>query len=281
MTRLDIDRKFIFTITPGHSGTTWLRDLLAINLPDSRVFHEILGYDRFGVDTPDVSHMTLFNSQGNVEHVRAFWRQKAKRIISQPVRWYGETSHLLAKSGLMENIELFASKGQVYILCLDRDLLNLVRSMRRRHDMVNKGNQWLWHLDPDYPRKLVAKEFFMPYGLDGIRLWYGCEMRARAAYYRLLLAEDERVKFVSTSIESLGERAGLAGLFAQLGLPMAPEEIEMPARSNVSGGEHSAGREPIADVIRQMHFDPEKLAGDYLARGYRLGLELATDGLEK
>jgi hypothetical protein len=273
------DRIFLFTITPGHSGTTWLTDLLAANLPDSTVYHEILGYDRFGVDTPDLSHMTLFNSQGNVAPVRAFWQRKAERILSGSGRWYAETSHLLAKCGLLENIDLFTRHGRVFIVCLDRDLLALVRSMRRRHDMVNKGNQWLWHLDPDYPRKLVADEFFQPHGIDGLRLWYGCEMRARAAYYRLLLGETPGLSFVQVSLESLGSEAGLMALFDFLEVEyQRPRTLSIPSPRNASGHTHDGADEPIARVIEGMHFDPVQIASSYIDSGYRLGVDLGGAG---
>ncbi len=270
-------RQFIFTITPGHTGTTWLSRLLGENLPDSSVFHEILGYDRFGVDTPDVSHMTLFNSQGNVPQVRAFWERKAQRILARQQRYYGETSHLLAKCGLMENIDLFTDAGQVHILCLDRDFLALVRSMRRRGDMLNKGDQWLWHLDPDYPRKLLSTGFFLPHGIDGLRLWYACEMRTRAAYYRQMFAGETRVSFITTSLEALSGPAAVAGLLAQLGCSKSPDEIAAPARANASGGDFPVEEEPIAGVIEQMQFDPEGIARDYLGMGYRLGHPVARE----
>jgi len=250
-----------------------LAQLLGDNLPNSQIFHEILGYDRFGVDTPDVSHMTLFNSQGNVKQVRDFWRQKAARIVNSSPGWYGETSHLLAKCGLLENIDLFTSVGPVYILCLDRDLLSLVQSMRRRHDMVNKGDQWLWHLDPDYPRKLVSKEFFVPYGVDGIRLWYGCEMRVRAAYYRKLLEGVKNLQFMHTTIEALSDRNEVEELLSSLEPYFDPQKLDIPDRSNVSvRGEHEED-EPLSELIRQMTFDPSRIASDYLAKGYQLGIE--------
>ena len=267
------DRKFLFTITPGHSGTTWLADCLAANLPDSAVFHEILGYDRFGLDTPDLSHLTLFNSQGNVEPVRAFWQRKAERILARSECWYAETSHLLAKCGLLENIDLFTRHGRVFIVCLDRDLLSLVRSMRRRHDMVNKGNQWLWHLDPDYPRKVVAAEFFRPYGVDGMRLWYGCEMRARAAYYRNLLGDSPGLSFLEASLESLGKERNLRALFNALGEGcQRAGALSIPARRNASGPAVDDGDEVIAGVIEHMQFDPAQIAAGYIANGYRLGV---------
>src|SRR5271165_2039549 len=52
---------------------------------------ELIGWDRFGVDTPDLSHTTLFNSQGNVEKVQAFWRQKLARVAATERQFYAET----------------------------------------------------------------------------------------------------------------------------------------------------------------------------------------------
>ncbi len=269
---MSADRNFIFTVTPGHTGTTWLSEFLGENLPASQVFHELLGYDRFGVDTPDISHLTLFNSQGNIPRVEAFWQQKSTRILAQDCVWYGETSHLLAKCGLLENIHQFTRAGTVHVICLERDLLALVRSMRRRGDMLNKGDQWLWHLDPDYPRKLVSAEFFRPYGHDGLRLWYACEMRARAAYYRQMLAAVQGLRFISTSLEALVTAAGQSLLLQQLGVGAGREQVVVPGRSNASMADAGVDDEPIAKVIREMHFDPEEIAARYLAAGYRLGV---------
>jgi len=43
------NKKFIFTITAGRTGTTFLANLFVNNIPNSEVHHEILGYDKFGV----------------------------------------------------------------------------------------------------------------------------------------------------------------------------------------------------------------------------------------
>src|ERR1700745_4297658 len=93
-------QQFVFTMTTGRSGTRYLADLLAQNLPDAECRHEFSGWGHFGVDTPDLSHMTLFNSEGNVEKVQAFWRAKLRRIAATPKPFYVETSHVLMKAGL-------------------------------------------------------------------------------------------------------------------------------------------------------------------------------------
>lgn len=68
-------KTFFFTITAGRTGTAYLAEQLTANVVCAEVHHDILGYDTFGVDAPDVSYLTLFNSQGNTDKVRAFWEQ--------------------------------------------------------------------------------------------------------------------------------------------------------------------------------------------------------------
>ena len=112
------DRKFIYTMTQGRTGTHFLTSLLAKNIAGATVHHEILGWDKFGVDTPDVSHMTLFNSKGNVRKVKTFWKQKLKRTIETETQWYAETSHLLMKAGLVENMPPLLEHGEVHFICI-------------------------------------------------------------------------------------------------------------------------------------------------------------------
>ena len=65
-------KNYIFTITPGRTGTMYLAELIAQNTKDREVHHEILDYDAFGVDSPDLSTLTLFNSEGNITKVKNF-----------------------------------------------------------------------------------------------------------------------------------------------------------------------------------------------------------------
>src|SRR6266496_972386 len=167
---------FVFTMTTGRSGTLYLAQVLQQNLPDAECYHEIVGWDRFGVDTPDVSHMTLFNAQGNVEKVQAFWRAKLARTAATPKRFYVETSHLLMKAGLIDNIAPLTAKGTVHLIALERDIFSTILSFRRRLDFVNKGNWWMWYLDPDYPRNLVPSRELADVGINGLCLWYILEI---------------------------------------------------------------------------------------------------------
>ena len=114
-------KNFLFTMTTGRSGTQYLTELLRRNLTDAECHHEILDWDRFGVDMPDLSHMMLFNAEGNVAKVQEFWRQKLARIVRTPQRFYVETSHMLMKAGLIENLAPLTEAGRVHLVILERD----------------------------------------------------------------------------------------------------------------------------------------------------------------
>ena len=123
-------RIFIFPLSTGRSGTVYLAEALKANLPvRAAVYHERTGFDRFGVDTPDLSTFTLFNSVGNVPRVRCFWETKAARVIAEDVPVYAEISHFLMKAGLVENLDLFLQAGDVHLVHLTRDVAQTVRSL--------------------------------------------------------------------------------------------------------------------------------------------------------
>ncbi len=130
----------LFTVTTGRSGTAYLAELLRANLPQAEVHHEILRYDAWGVDTPDLSDLAQFNAFGSTAKVQDFWRQKLGRIAAKPVAFYAETSHILAKAGLIENLAPLAARAQVVIILLRRDLLKTISSFQARGDFLNKGN---------------------------------------------------------------------------------------------------------------------------------------------
>jgi hypothetical protein len=227
-------RKFLFTMTTGRSGTLYLAELLHRNFPDAECHHELVGWDRFGVDTPDLSHMTLFNSQGNVAPVRNFWRQKLARIAASPAPFYAETSHLLMKAGLIENLDLLEPAGDIHLVALERDVLATMLSLITRFDFASSGNEWIWYLDPRYPRNLIGAEEAIVGGVENVCLWYIAEIRARAAYYERLLAGRSRVRIHHVTLEELQSEAGAARLFCLLGFDKRPKDVVLPERQNAA-----------------------------------------------
>jgi hypothetical protein len=266
------DRRFIFTITTGRSGTNFLADLLKANLENAQVYHEQLSYRDWGVNSPDVSHLTTFNHVGNSSHVREFWNRKFARIKALDVRYFAEMSHVLAKAGLVENLDLLQEAGEVHLIYLKRDIAKTVISYINRADFVNKGNMWLWYLDHAYPNVIVAADPFRSLGQVGFALWYVIEMRVRAEYYRLLLAERAGIVFHEVNMEEVVRIEGATKLLADLGVDSAPDRIRMPGKVNanpVSVIDESAQRY-IREVAGSFTFDTAELARSWYQQGYRL-----------
>lgn len=264
------DRHFIFTITTGRSGTNFLAELLALNLGHAQVHHEQLVYSDWGVNSPDVSHLTTFNQIGNSSHVRAFWQQKFARIKALDVRYFAEMSHVLAKAGLVENLEQLEGAGTVHLIYLKRDIASTVISFINRYDFLNKGNMWLWYLDTGYSNVIVSPEPFLGYGQIGCALWYVIEMRARAEYYRILLADRANIIFHEVAMEEVTRTDGAAKLLAALGA--APAAIRMPGRVNANPASalSEQGQQQIRELAGRFTFDAAELARSWYDYGNRL-----------
>jgi hypothetical protein len=266
------DRHFIFTITTGRSGTNFLADLLALNLGHAQVHHEQLAYRDWGVNSPDMSHLTTFNQIGNSSHVHAFWQQKFARLKALDVRYFAEMSHMLAKAGLVENLGQIEGAGTVHLIYLKRDIANTVISFINRYDFLNKGNMWLWYLDTDYSNVIVSPEPFLNHGQIGCALWYVIEMRVRAEYYRILLADRPNIIFHEVEMEAVTRTDGAAKLLAALGLDLPPAAIKMPGRVNANQGSavSEQGQQQIRELAGRFTFDAADLARSWYDHGNRL-----------
>ncbi|OIQ85414.1 hypothetical protein GALL_327500 [mine drainage metagenome] len=266
------DRRFIFTITTGRSGTNFLAELFASNLGDAQVYHEQRAHSDWGINCPDVSHLTTFNQLGSSSHLRAFWSQKLGRIRALDVRYFAETSHTLAKAGLVENLDLLRGAGVVHLIHLKRDIADTVISFTHRADFSTRGNMWLWYLDPGYPNALMNPEPFIGLGQIGFALWYVMEMRVRAEYYRLLLAGQADVVLHEVDMEQVTGAEGAAKLLADVGTTLMPAAVRMPGQvnANVGAGLETSVQQYIRDVVGSCTFDAAEVARARFDQGYRL-----------
>ncbi len=206
--------------------------------------------------------------------MRRFWEQKLGRIAAMPGSHYVETSHLLIKAGLVENIDLLTDAGTVHFVVLRRHLAATVRSYRRRGDFVNRINMRLWFLDPDYPRNIVKADAAMANDVDGVCLWYICEVMTRAAYYRQVLGDNDRVVFHDAALESLADPNTVNTLLDALHLPRATANLAIPSKINESPPQFRITPDEAARidaVIEEYPFDPHALAYDYIVKGGSLG----------
>lgn len=263
---------FVFTLTAGRTGSAWLAAMLGESLPDCEAHHEILGYDRFGHDSPDLSHFTLFNSKGLCDEVRGFWERKFARVAQCRRPWYVETSHVLMKAGLVEHLELLQDHGPVHLVVLTRDIVDTVASYTQRGDFTNVGNQWLWYLDPEYPQNIVDPKPFLVHGLLAVRVWYWLEITARQAYYTALVADCEGVEVHRCDLSDVRREPGARALLASLGAD--PELVTLPPPRNTTPDARKLGdkeREVIRQLCDAFPGDAAALGEEFYKLGYRLG----------
>jgi len=264
-------RTLVYTITTGRSGTNFLADLLRANLPGAEVHHERAGWLDLGLNCPDASHLTRFNTLGNRPEIRAFWRRKLARDAGVAAPIYAEATHLNAKAGLVENLDLVPDGVGVVLVAQRRDPFRTVWSIHNRMDFRNYGFTWLWALDPRYRNVIADAKPLQKYGMAGSALWYVIEMQVRAAYYRRLVSEMPGVTFLDTSLEDIATEAGAARLLDAVA-PDRPETVQIPPPANtlsdVFFGDED--KRKVEDLVRRVTWDAEEIAGRYFASGRRL-----------
>ena len=250
----------------------YLTNLLKENLPNCQAHHELtFGFDKFGIDTPEISHFHTFNSKGNTTKIKKFWKRKLTKIGKTKTRYYVETSHLLAKAGLIENLGYLKKYGQIHLVILKRDILKIVLSLHNRFDLINIGNAWMWYLDPFYPKKLIR-----PTSLDifNIRIWYTYEMFTRAEYYKQLFKADKKITFHEYDIEQLNKKKQVQKFLADLGHKKTEASIIIPPKANQSESKQKVNKETLKhlkQIIKNMDFDPTEIAQNVIESGERIG----------
>lgn len=265
-------RKFVFPITTGRSGSVFLTELLKRNWAGAEVHHERLGYTRLGLDSPDASHFTLFNSVGNVGRVREYWKRKMDLVLETKAPAYAEISHFLFKAGLVENMQPLLDEGEVHLVLLKRDPAKIQWSYVNRFEFTNNGYTWLFALDPGYPNTLVASKALAAYGAMGSALWYVYEVFTRMEYYAQILAQHPNVHIHRADLAKITNPVGAKKLLADLGVEQDEADFEMPPRLNESKVEFFGPdmKKKCAQLIKKAPLNSEKIAKKYVDAGRRL-----------
>jgi len=270
---MDVPCQFIYTITTGRSGTKFLSRLLNLNIAGAEVHHEFTGFPHFGRRTPDVSHLTTFNHVGNVPEVRSFWRRKFTEDSKSRARVYAEMSHVLAKAGLLENLDRSPPATRIDLIRLKRDSFETYWSHLNRFDFVHPASTWLFALDAHYPNVIIDATPYLNHGIFGQALWYVHEMEARAGYYERLMVTDSRVRVHRILFEDMVTPFGASTLLQGLGHRCDPAEVELPHRANmtrsVALGE--ADRSLAEHLHQELACETGEAGERFFEEGLRLG----------
>lgn len=238
----------VFTITAGRTGTTYLYQLLRLNMPNCVAYHERTGQGVFfGIHCPEVSTMADFNYTGMTERVKSFWLVKLnlcmEELVANDRTHYIETSHILWKAGLVD-ASTFMKNPRInwHFIYLKRDFMKTLLSYYHRFDFYNSTNLWIWYLEPKYARNMVSYKPFAEYVdpkdreqvIWSIRLWYLHEVRARALAYRERYRDRPRYQIITVDVKDLNSEDNVHRLLKQLGGEVSESAIQMPGRKNVT-----------------------------------------------
>jgi hypothetical protein len=251
----------------------FLANLFRANLPDevAAVHHERLNFLSFGVHTPDLSHMTMFNTVGNVPHIRAFWQRKLGYDQAEQAPAYVEMSHVLSKAGLFENLDLIDKDRSVDIIVLTRPIEEIVWSFVNHFDFVSYGFMWPFTLDPNYPNTILK---LRPEHFNPVRIahWYVCEMFTRAAYYEQLLHDVPNLRFHRISLTDIIDARGANALIEKFFPHERSLSFVMPPKANETRSPlfPPAMRDEVQRVCREITVDYARVAAEFIRSGKRL-----------
>ncbi len=256
--------KTYFTITAGRTGTAWLSSFLSLNLGIESI-HEPLGVNDFGTKMPEIRTMRNFNTFGNNEVVRVFWKNKFNSLEGDI---YAETNHTLAKCGLIENLLGSKLSNESTIIILKRNIAKQCVSHLARGDFRNITLAWQWYLHPSYPKKIIDPEPFMKLkgtGEDfGTALWYCYEMEARQEYYRHKYAN--KLKFIDVSLEEITKLDGAQRFLRTL---QVNNECVLPQPKNANQVKPPVELiQQVKAIVNSVNFDVEALVKEWMSKGF-------------
>jgi hypothetical protein len=236
-----INKRIVFTVTTGRSGTGYLASQLAY-LPNIDCFHEPV----------PVFAEVMREAQRRPEAAHEFIAQKKLPFIaSQKSLFYIETSHLFCK-GFFE--PLLALNVHPSLIFLKREHRQVALSLYRLDTIpvrTKKGEKYL--LNPNDPGVLPIKNW---HTLSDYQLcyWYCLEIERRSKEY-FQTARDKNLCTVSITFDCLISKSGIRTIIDDLKLP-APSRLErfrmMMARSNMKNSKKVTKKSKmIADIDDQ------------------------------
>jgi hypothetical protein len=265
--------RLLYSLSTGRCGTMFLANLFRANLPEATavVHHERLGFLNFGVHTPDLSHMTTFNTVGNVAHIREFWQRKLAFDQTETAPVYIEMSHVLAKAGLLENLDLIDKSRAVDIVILTRPIEDIVWSYVNHFDFASYAFMWPFTLDPHYPNTILK---LRAENLSPLRIahWYVCEMWTRAAYYEQLLHSAAKVRFHRICLSEVTDESGADAFMGRLFPDERSTSFVMPPKANETRSPYfpTAVRDEVRRICGESSIDFGGIAAEFIRSGKRL-----------
>ena len=202
---MEIEKKLVFTVTPGRSGTTYLCKLLD-DVPGVGAFHE-----------PDPNFaIAMRDAQVDANVAREFLIQlKLPAIKAIPNQVYVETSHLTAKGFIEPMIDLGLRPA---LIILRRPPREVAWSLLVRRTIPGRTEIGLRYLLAPFDSGVIALERWRTASHYQLCFWYALEMERRQAVYTDL-AQQLGLTWVDITNRELNEWDHYERLLTELDLP--------------------------------------------------------------
>jgi len=163
-------KKIIFTVTPGRSGTTLLTRILEI-LPDTASFHE---------EYPGYDHVLRYVQTNPAMALQFIVNSKLPHIVNTNCKIYAETSHVLCKGFLEAYIKLGVN---FKLIDLRRHPREVASSMYGYNSIPGRTIDGLAHyLSPNDPAVLPMPHWTNLHDYQ-ICFWHSLEIERRQRKY--------------------------------------------------------------------------------------------------
>lgn len=200
-----INKKIVFTVTTGRSGTGFLAEILSF-LPRVTCHHEA---------EPDFVEVFRSSLQQPSLAKEFLCEKKLPQIISDSRPVYVETSHLVCKGFLEPLLEL---GGKPDLILLSRPHREVALSLYQLDTIPGRTDKALrYYLSPNDPGVLPLPKWESLHDYQ-LCYWYCLEIERRRAYYKSFFKEAG-ANVVEISLSDLVRPSSLYALLRDLGLP--------------------------------------------------------------
>lgn len=231
-------KRLIFTITTGRSGTGYLAQALS-SIPGVTSYHE---------PEPKFSDI-MYKVQYNKDFAYDFWNsQKLPRIVEELNNIYIETSHLFCKGFIEPLIDLGIVPD---VIILRRPIREVAISLYRINAIPGRTTEGLrFLLSPEYPHVLPLPYWQILHDYQ-LCFWYCLEIERRITKYSALL-NDRGSHIVETSLQEIITPEGIRKLVTALSLPMPVDILDYSERINTKSGIKSKYNRTIPPNIDEL-----------------------------
>ena len=231
--QVQLDKKIIFTVTPGRSGTTYLTKLLA-TVPDVTSLHE---------PAPNFYYAMRLAQEHPIAAYNFLYQYKIPAIIQCSTPVYAESSHLTCKGFIEPMIRMGL---RPHLITLRRQPREVAWSFLGKKNIPTRtGTDYVLQPSDRGVVPLLNWETLSDYQLC---YWYALEIERRQHLYAQWAAELGLVQFDVTNRE-LNDWDIYARMLTALGLP-ATEQVRQ-SHSDISGEIHNriAERQELPDNL--------------------------------